>query len=81
MLRKLEATGVALQLLTDDRRDEVAEVGAARRGERRVAHVIDDPTRIEIDGLTLLAPTMIAIDAADDVRTIIRILREGAFSG
>ena len=46
-----------------------------------MAHMIDDPTRIAVDGLTLLAPTMIAIDAADDVRTIIRILREGAVSG
>jgi hypothetical protein len=77
---QLEATGLALQLLAYDRRDEVAEVGAAAEASV-VWQMIDHPTRIEIDGLTLLAPTMIAIDAADDVRTIIRILREGAFSG
>jgi hypothetical protein len=42
--------------------------------------MIDHPTRIEIDGPPLLAPTKVAVDAADDARTIIiRILRERAF--
>jgi Family of unknown function (DUF5335) len=81
---QLEATGLALQLLTYDRRDDVFEVAAARGGPHLpsvVRHMVDHPTRIEVDSATSLAPTVIVVDAIDGVRTIIRVLREGAFSG
>lgn len=80
----VEAKGLALQLLTYDRRDDVFEVAAARGSPTLpsvLRHLIDHPTRIEIDSLTSLVPTAIAVTGGDGVRTLVRIWHEGAFAG
>jgi hypothetical protein len=81
---RVEATGLALQFLSYDRRDDVFEVAAARGGPSLpsvLRHMVANPIRIEVDSSTSLAPTMIAVDGGNGVRTVIRILRDGAFSG
>ena len=78
------AAGLALQLLTYDRRDDVFEVAAARGGPRlpsMLRHLIDHPVRVEVNSMTSLAPTKIVVDARDGVRTVIRISHDGAFCG
>jgi Family of unknown function (DUF5335) len=80
----LAARGLALQLLTYDRRDDVFEVAAARGGPRlpsMLRHLIDHPVRVEVNSMTSLAPTRIVVDARDGVRTVIRISHDGAFCG
>jgi hypothetical protein len=80
----VEAKGLALQFLTYDRRDDVFEVAAGRGGPDLpsvLRHLVDHPTRIEVDSLTSLAPTRIVVDARDGLRTVIRIAHEGAFAG
>jgi Family of unknown function (DUF5335) len=79
-----EAKRLALQMLTYDRRDDVFEVAAAQGGPRLpsvLRHLVDHPTRIEVDSPVSLTPTTIVVDARDGVRTVIKILREGAFAG
>ncbi len=78
------ATGLALQLLTYDRRDDVFEVAAARGGPHlpsMLRHLIDHPVRVEVNSMTSLAPTRIVVDAQDGLRTVIRISHDGAFCG
>ena len=78
------ARGMALQLLTYDRRDDVFEVSAARGGPRLpsvLRHLVDHPVRVEVNSMTSLAPTRIVVDARDGVRTVIRISHDGAFCG
>ena len=80
----VEARRLALQALAYDRRDDVFEVAAARGGPSLpsvLRHMVANPIRIEVDSSTSLAPTMIAVDGGNGVRTVIRILRDGAFSG
>jgi len=75
---------MALQLLTYDRRDDVFEVAAAQGGPhlpRVLRHMVDRPTRIEVDSPTSLAPTTIVVTAWDGVRTVVKVLQEGAFAG
>jgi Family of unknown function (DUF5335) len=81
----VQAKGLALQLLTYDRRDDVFEVTAAQGSPtvpRVLRHLVDHPTRIEIDSPALsLVPTTIAVTGGDGVRTVVRIWHEGAFTG
>jgi len=80
----VEASRLALELLTYDRRNDVFEVAAARGGPKGpsvLRHLIDRPTRIEVDSWTSLAPTTIMIDGEDGIRTVIRVCHEGAFAG
>jgi hypothetical protein len=75
----VEAEHLALQALTYDRRDDVFEVAAARGGPHLpsvVRHMVDHPTRIEVDSQTMLAPVTIAVDGPDHVRTVIAIESE-----
>lgn len=79
-----EATRLALQAITYDRRDDVFVVSAARGGPRLpsvLRHLVDHPERITVDSNTLLAPLMIAVEGGDGVRTVIRIEREPEFGG
>jgi hypothetical protein len=79
----VEASHLALLALAYDRRDDVFEVSAARGGPRVpsvVRHLVDRPARVSVDSETILAPRLIAVDGADNVRTIIRIAAEGAIS-
>jgi hypothetical protein len=81
---RFAATRLALQTLTYDRRKDVFEVAAALGGPRLpsvLRHLVDHPTRIEVDSWTSLAPSTIAIEGGDGVRTVVRVWREGAFSG
>jgi hypothetical protein len=81
---RVEATGLALQFLSYDRRGDVFEVAAARGGPgvpSILRRMVANPIRIEVDSSTSLAPTMISVDDGNGVRTVIRILRDGAFSG
>jgi len=81
----VQARGLVLQLLTYDRRDDVFEVTAAQGSPtvpRVLRHLVDHPTRIEVDSSTLsMAPTTIAVTGGDGVRTVVRIRHEGAFAG
>jgi hypothetical protein len=80
----MEAKGLALQLLTYDRRGDVFEVAAGHGGPHLpsvLRHLVDHPKRIEVDSMTSLAPTRIVVDARDGVRTVIRIAHDGAFAG
>ncbi len=80
----VEASRLALLALAYDRRDDVFEVSALRGGPRMpsvLRHLVDHPERVTIDSQTILAPRMIAVDGADNVRTVIRITAEGAMSG
>ena len=80
----VEASRMALQLLTYDRRDDVFEVAAAQGGPRLpqvLRHMVDRPTQIEVDSWTSLAPTTIVVTGGDGVRTVVKVLQEGAFAG
>lgn len=72
----LEATHLALEALTYDRRDDVFEVAVARRGRHLpsvLRHLVDHPARVAVDNHTMLTPMTIAVDGPDGVRTMIRI--------
>lgn len=80
----VEARQLALQALCYDRRDDVFEVAAARGGPRMpsvLRHLIDHPTRIAVDSATSMAPTLIEIDDAEGVRTVITIRRAAPLTG
>jgi Family of unknown function (DUF5335) len=80
----VKASHLALLALCYDRRGDVFEVAAAAGGPHTpsvVRHLVDRPARVSVDSQTILAPRMIAVDGADNVRTIIRITSEGAISG
>jgi Family of unknown function (DUF5335) len=80
----VEANRMALQALIYDRRDDVFEVSAAHGGPHLPAtlrHLVDHPTRIEVDSLAAPIATMISVIAGDGVRTDVRIAREGSFVG
>ena len=80
----IEAHRMALQALVYDRHDDVFEVAAARGGPHLPAvlrHLVDHPTRIEVDSLAAFDPTLISVTAQDGARTVVRIVREAAFSG
>jgi hypothetical protein len=80
----IEAERLALQALTYDRRDDVFEVAAARGGPHLpsvLRHMVDHPAHIEVDSQTMLAPITIAVDGADDVRTVITIESEPEITG
>jgi Family of unknown function (DUF5335) len=80
----IEADGLALQLLTYDGRSDVFGVEVARGGPRLpsvLRHLVSHPTRIVVDSHTSLAPTTIAVEAADGTKTLIRIKRSAAFAG
>ena len=80
----LEASRLALQGLSYDRRNDVFEVAAAQGGPHVpsvLRHFVDHPTRIAVDGSGSLAPTLIEIDGADGVRTTITVARAAAFAG
>ena len=78
------ARRLALQALAYDRRDDVFEVAAARGGPHLPAvlrHMVEHPTRIEVDSLAAFDPTLISVTGQDGARTVIRIVHEGAFTG
>lgn len=80
----IEAQRMALQLLNYDRRDDVFEVAAARGSSGLpsvLRHMVEHPTRIEVDSPGSMTPTMITVTAADGVLTVVRISEEGAFAG
>jgi Family of unknown function (DUF5335) len=80
----IEASRMALQALMYDRRDDVFEVAAAHGGPHlptTLRHLVDHPTRIEVDSLASLLATKISVTAEDGVRTDVRIVREGSFVG
>jgi len=80
----VEADRLALQTLTYDRRDDVFEIACARGGAYLpsvLRHVVDHPQRIAVDSPTSMAPTTIAVDDPEGVRTLVRIQRAAAFGG
>jgi Family of unknown function (DUF5335) len=80
----VEANRMALQALIYDRRDDVFEVAAAHGGPHlpiTLRHLVDHPTRIEVDSVTAPIPTIISVIDEDGVRTDVRILRESSFVG
>jgi hypothetical protein len=80
----VEATRLALQGVSYDRRSDVFEVAAARGGPHLpsvLRHLVDRPARIAVDGWASLAPTLIEVDGADGVRTTITIGRAAPFAG
>lgn len=81
--RQLEASRLALQALSYDRRDDVFEVAGARGSAHLpsvVRHLVDHPERIAVDS-TAMAPTKITVDDRDGVRTVVTIERSAAFAG
>lgn len=80
----VEARRMALQALIYDRRDDVFEVSAAHGGPHlptTLRHLVDHPTRIEVDSVHAAIPTMISVIDGDGVRTDVRLVRDGAFVG
>jgi Family of unknown function (DUF5335) len=80
----VEASRLALQVLTYDRRNDVFEIAAARGGPHLpsvLRHWVEHPTRIAVDSPTTLAPSTIVVENAGGGRTVIRIGRAAAFSG
>jgi Family of unknown function (DUF5335) len=80
----LEASRLALQGLSYDRRNDVFEVAAARGGPHVpsvLRHFVDHPTRIAVDSRASLWPTLIEIDDADGIRTTITIGQAAPFAG
>ena len=80
----LEASRLALQAFSYDRRSDVFEVAAARGAPHLpsvLRHLVDHPTRIAVDGYASLVPTLIEVDDADGIRTTITIGRAPAFAG
>jgi hypothetical protein len=81
---EVEASGLALQALAYDYRDDVFEVAGARGAAHVpsvVRHLVDHPERIAVDGAPAMAPTTITIDGGDGVRTVVRIKRAAEFGG
>jgi hypothetical protein len=82
--RRVEAAGLALQTLTYDRRDDIFEVACAHGAPHLpsvVRHVVEHPTRIEVDSPGTLAPSKIVVDDDRGARTLITITRRGDFGG
>lgn len=80
----LQASQLALQGLSYDRRGDVFEVMVARGGPRVpsvLRHMVDHPKRISVDSPTSLAPTLIEIEDAEGVCTVITIGRAAPFVG
>jgi Family of unknown function (DUF5335) len=80
----MEASHLALLALTYDRRDDVFEIAAVRGGPHLpsvLRHLVAHPARIEVDSQTMLAPTTIAVEGPDQVRTVITIEHEPEITG
>lgn len=80
----IEANRMALQALMYDRRDDVFEVSAARGGPHLPAvlrHLVDHPTRIEVNGPPAITPNVILVVDDAGVRTVVRIGTEAVFTG
>lgn len=81
--RQLEASNLALQALSYDRRDDVFEVSAAHGTAHLpsvLRHLVDHPQRITVNS-TAMAPTCITVDDRDGVRTVVRVEPPAAFGG
>jgi len=73
-----QASHMALHTLTYDRREDVFEVAVAQGGPHLpdvLRHMVDHPSHIRVDSVTLLAPMSISVEAPDGTTTLIRVQR------